>query len=270
MPIGVFDSGLGGLTVLKSLRKTLPGNDFVYFGDNTNAPIGGRSADQIIDITIKGTQTLFDQGCDLVILACNTASAVALRQMQEYFVPANRRVLGVFVPVIEALAGRNWADPRPPLNGPMRNVALFATKATVESRAFDRELNLRLNGTTVLSRACPGLVDALETGDRNLAAKIVRNAVADILALDPAPAAAILGCTHYPLVADIFRTALPDKTRILSQPDLVAASLCDYLARYPRFSGGTGQVSFFTSGDPVQVSAEAISLTGVHTKFAAV
>lgn len=266
MTIGVFDSGLGGLTVLSALRRRLPDQAFVYFGDNANAPIGGRSADEITDITIAATSALFARGCSLVILACNTASAVALRPMQEYWVPADRRVLGVFVPVIEALAGRGWADRGPPVAGAPRRVALFATPATVSSGAFDRELDLRITGTEVLGQPCPGLVDALEAGDAATAERLVAEAVAAVLTRDPAPQAAVLGCTHYPLVRDIFARHLPPGTDILSQGDLVAEALADYLRRYPRH-GRRGKTVYLTSGDPGHVAAQARALTGEEHPF---
>jgi hypothetical protein len=177
MPIGVFDSGLGGLTVLGALRAALPAQDFIYFGDNANAPFGTRGAGEIYDLTCKGVARLFGEGCDLVILACNTASAVALRRLQEQWLPITapeRRVLGVFVPVIETLTGRPWAYDGPSAPAAVSRVALFATPATVASDAFPRELRLRASGLTVTQQACPGLVDALEAGDDAGASALVR------------------------------------------------------------------------------------------------
>ncbi|MHA3913535.1 glutamate racemase [Halovulum sp. GXIMD14793] len=263
MAIGVFDSGLGGLTILSALRRRLPEQAFVYLGDNANAPIGGRSAQDILDITIAATEALFARGCRLVILACNTASAVALRPMQEFWVPADRRVLGVFVPVIEALAGRGWADRGPPIVGQARKVALFATPATVASGAFQRELNLRITGTDVLGQPCPGLVDALETGDAALVEDLVAGAVSTLLQQTEQPDAAVLGCTHYPLAQALFARHLPTGTPILSQGDLVADALADYLRRHPHFSQ-PGKATYLTSGDPAHVGAQAQTLTG-HT-----
>ena len=133
MAVGVFDSGLGGLTVYKAIRERLPDLPLVYFGDNAHAPYGVRTADNIYDLTCAATQRLWDEGCDLVILACNTASAAALRRMQEKFVPKDKRVLGVFVPLIEALTERQWGDNSPPREVAVKHVALFATPATVAS-----------------------------------------------------------------------------------------------------------------------------------------
>ncbi|NNU80561.1 glutamate racemase [Halovulum dunhuangense] len=267
--IGVFDSGLGGLTVLERLQAALPGQGFVYLGDNANAPYGTRSAGEILDLTMAGTQALFDRGCGLVILACNTASAVALRQMQEFWVPADRRVLGVFVPMIEAIVGRPFAQRGAPTQSAVSDVLLFATQATVASGAFSRELFLRASGVRVVEQACPGLVDALEAGDRAAADAIAAAHVRAALDRMPAPRVAALGCTHYPLAAGAFAAALPEGCRVLSQGDLVAAALCDYLRRHPRLAGGGGN-AYLTSGDPQAVRRAAQVMTGRDLPFAPV
>lgn len=271
MPIGVFDSGLGGLTVLAALRARLAEQDFVYLGDNANAPYGVRTEAEIHALTRAGVARLFAEGCDLVILACNTASAVALRALQEDWLPAQggaRRVLGVFVPVIEALTGRPWAYRGPATPGAVARVALFATPATVASHAFPRELALRASGVEVVEQACPGLVDALESGDRARAGALVAAQCRAVLARGPAPEAAVLGCTHYPLVEDDFRAHLPETTGIFSQPGIVAESLAAYLDRHPRFRGKGGGLRLLTTGDPARVSANAALLTGLEAVFA--
>ncbi len=266
MPIGVFDSGLGGLTILGRLQAALPGQDFVYLGDNANAPYGVRGSREIFDLTARGCDALFAQGCKLVILACNTASAVALRQMQEFWVPADRRVLGVFVPMIESILARPWALRGPAVPSPVRDIALFATPATVDSGAFTRELVLRAHGARVLEVPCPGLVDALEAGDAESADAVVARAVGWALQGMPAPQVVALGCTHYPMARDAFVRALPKGTRILSQGDVVAASLGDYLGRHPQFaSAGTSR--YLTSGDPAAVAAAAKRLLGRALPF---
>ena len=146
MAVGIFDSGLGGLTVLSALEKRLPDVPFVYLGDSAHAPYGVRDADDIFALTCASVERLWAEGCDLVILACNTASAAALRRMQETWLPKDKRVLVVFVPLIEALTERQWGDNSPPREVRVRNVALFATPATVSSRAFQRELAFRAIG----------------------------------------------------------------------------------------------------------------------------
>lgn len=266
MPIGVFDSGLGGLTVLKALLAAMPDQEFLYYGDNANAPIGVRSQTEITDITRDAVQVLFDQGCSLVILACNTASAVALRPLQEYWVPADRRVLGVFVPMIEVVTGRDWADRRPPMPSALKRVAFFATPATVSSGAFRREVAIRATDVDIASVACPGLVDALERGDQDATTEYVQSYVAQLLCDMPSPEVTILGCTHYPLAEPIFRAALPDGAEILSQGGIVAASLKDYLRRRPEFVA-LGKTRYLTSGDPKSVSEGAVQLLGERLDF---
>ena len=239
MAIGMFDSGLGGLTILSALAKALPEQDFVYLGDNANAPYGWKAPTEIYELTLAGVERLFQAGCGLVILACNTASAVALHDLQvNWLNPATHRVLGVFVPVIEHLTRRDWGDNTPPTHTGLRDVALFATPATVRSGAFPRELRFR-----------------------------ARDHVAALLARLPTPQSAVLGCTHYPLVEAAFRAALPPTTTLVSQPDLIAASLGDYLKRHPRFAGGIGAVRYLTTGDPTTVGARAAVFTGAPQPF---
>jgi glutamate racemase len=257
MAVGVFDSGLGGLTVLDALVRRLPDVPFVYYGDNAHAPYGVRDADEIFNLTCRGVERLWSEGCDLVILACNTASAAALKRMQETWVPGDKRVLGVFVPLIEALTERQWGDNGPPREVEVKHVALFATPATVASRAFQRELAFRAIGVDVEAQPCAGVVDAIELGDEILAEALVRSHVESLKRRMPHPEAAVLGCTHYPLVERAFAEALGPEVKVFSQPGLVAESLADYLARRPGMLG-EGKVSkFLTTGDPANVSSKA-------------
>jgi glutamate racemase len=256
MAVGIFDSGLGGLTVLEAVEKRLPEVPFVYLADSAHAPYGVRTADDIFALTCSSVQRLFDAGCDLVILACNTASAAALRRMQESWVPADKRVLGVFVPLIEALTERQWGDNSPPREVAVKHVALFATPATVASRAFQRELAFRAIGVDVEAQACGGVVDAIEDGDTLLAEALVRSHVDALRRKMPAPDAAILGCTHYPLMQAAFQEALGPEVRVFSQAALVAESLADYLERHPGKIGG-GSAAFLTTGNPKRVSDRA-------------
>ncbi|MCR9151059.1 MAG: glutamate racemase [Rhodobacteraceae bacterium] len=257
MAVGVFDSGLGGLTVLDAVARRLPEVAFVYFGDNAHAPYGVRDAEDIFQLTCAGVERLWDEGCDLVILACNTASAAALRRMQETWVPEGKRVLGVFVPLIEALTERQWGDNSPPREVAVKHVALFATPATVSSRAFQRELAFRAIGVDVEAQPCGGLVDAIEEGDELLAEALVRSHVEALKRRMPKPEAAVLGCTHYPLMAKAFQDALGPEVRVFSQADLVAESLADYLARRPGFTGSGREPKFLTTGEPARVSDKA-------------
>ncbi|SFS12819.1 glutamate racemase [Yoonia litorea] len=257
MAVGIFDSGLGGLTVLDAVAKRLPDLPLVYMGDNSHSPYGVRDADNIYDLTTAATQRLFDAGCDLVILACNTASAAALRRMQESWVPKDKRVLGVFVPLIEALTERQWGDNSPPREVDVNHVALFATPATVSSRAFQRELAFRAIGVDVEAQACGGVVDAIEDGDMILAEALVKSHVDALKRKMPHPDAAVLGCTHYPLMAKEFQEALGPDVRVFSQASLVAESLADYLERRPEMVGPGTESMFLTTGNPQQVSSRA-------------
>jgi glutamate racemase len=268
MAVGIFDSGLGGLTVLEACANRLPGQSFIYMGDNLNAPYGVRDTSNIFDLTTKCIERMWEEDCDLVILACNTASAAALKQIQEEWLPKNKKVLGVFVPLIESLTNRNWGDNSPPREVGVKNVALFATPSTVASRAFQRELAFRAIGVDVESQACGGLVDAIEDGDLILAEALVRSHVDALKRKMPKPQAAILGCTHYPLMEEIFRDALGKNVAVYSQANLVAESLLDYLDRHPNLSSNNKPKNIFiTTGDPVIVSMRATQFLKRSVEF---
>ncbi len=267
MAVGIFDSGLGGLTVLQAVSRRMPQVPFVYLGDNKHAPYGVRTADDVYALTTAAVDRLFDAGCDLVILACNTASAAALRRMQESWVPREKRVLGVFVPLIEALTERQWGDNSPPREVEVKHVALFATPATVASRAFQRELAFRAIGVDVEAQACGGVVDAIEEGDMILAEALVRSHVDALKRKMPDPQAAVLGCTHYPLMEDIFQDALGQDVKVYSQANLVAESLSDYLDRHPNMLGSGTESLFLTTGDPRKVSMRATQFLRRQVEF---
>lgn len=269
MAVGIFDSGLGGLTVLNAAVKRLPDVPFVYFGDNAHAPYGVRDADDVYQLTCKAVERLWDEGCDLAILACNTASAAALRRMQESWIPPGKRVLGVFVPLIEALTERHWGDNSPPREVAVKHVALFATPATVSSRAFQRELAFRAIGVDVEAQPCGGVVDAIEDGDLILAEALIRSHVEALERRMPHPQAAILGCTHYPLMEEVFQKALGADVKVYSQAGLVAESLADYLIRHPKMQGSGTQSRFLTSADPQRVSDRATQFLRRKIEFVA-
>jgi glutamate racemase len=274
MPIGIFDSGLGGLTVLQALVKKLPEHTFVYFGDNANAPFGNADDADIWHHTTNGTHLLFNNGCDLVILACNTASAVALRALQREWLPRiapQKRVLGVFVPTIESITGQHWrinticpdsTESRDSSSSDIckikKNIALFATPATVRSGAFQREARSRSPEITVTEQDCPGLVEALENDCPEQVHAIIKNSIRALEEkISPIPQTIILGCTHYPLAKDIFCKYLPDTCDIVEQPEIVANSLREYLKRHPEFQTSLTShphIEFFTSGDPLTVT----------------
>lgn len=273
MPIGVFDSGVGGLTVLRALRDAAPTQSFVYLGDHAHAPYGVRDPADVRALTQAGVARLFAEGCDLVILACNTASALALRTLQRDWLPEvapEKRVLGVFVPVIEALIGRRWADDGPPAAAPggARSVLFFATPATVANGAFCEELLKRATNLTPMAVACPGLAEAIEAGDDAAATELARAAADDGRArLGPGSAAAVLGCTHYPLAFEAFRAALPLDVPIFSQPVITAGSLARYLERRPEFEDRRASLRLLTTGAPDRAQARAARFFGEKADF---
>lgn len=279
--IGVFDSGHGGLTVLRALAERLPERGFVYLGDHANAPYGDRDAEEVYRLTIENIERLFRMDCRLVILACNTAAAVALRRLQRTWLEdawPGRRVLGVLVPVVEAIVRQPWhvKEPHTGPGAPQETVAIFATRRTVESRAYVGEILKRAPDVLIEQQPCPGLVDAIEAGAAQAEIdSLVNRFVADLLGRMQGvlPDVAVLGCTHYGLVAGAFRAALPPGTALLHQPDLVAQSLADYLARHPEFPPDckeAGRLEFLTTGDPDHVNGVAARFYGTAASFRAI
>lgn len=226
--IGVFDSGYGGLTILKEIKKTLPEYDYIYLGDNARAPYGNRSFDVVYDFTRQAVEYLFDRGCHLVILACNTASAKALRSLQKHLLPIldpDRRILGVIRPTVEILGNTTQT----------KHVGLLATQGTVNSHSYQLEVNKIWPGMKLTEKDCPMWVPLIETGESNYpgADYFVKKYIDDILQKDPEIDTLILGCTHYPILYPKIRQFTPDHIRILPQGDLVAKSLVEYLQRHP-------------------------------------
>ncbi|MDE6310261.1 MAG: glutamate racemase [Muribaculaceae bacterium] len=237
-PIGVFDSGYGGLTILRSLQKALPDADFLYLGDNARAPYGSRSFETVYRFTLEAVEYLFRSGCHLVILACNTASSKALRSIQQRNLPEldpERRVLGVIRPTVEAVGAHSAG-----------HIGLVGTPGTVASQSYDIEIGKAYPGFRLTSRACKlwaAIVEACEA-DSEGADCFVKADLEALLAQDPEIDSLILGCTHYPLLLDTIKRHLPPHVKILSQGDIVAASLVDYLRRHPEMDakitrGGT-------------------------------
>ena len=241
--LGVFDSGFGGLTVLKPIHNQLPTLSTMYLGDNARAPYGVRSQEEIFQYTLEGVRFLFEQGCPLVVLACNTASAQALRRIQQEILPVefpDRRVLGVVRPAAEYLAKH------------ATRVGLFATPATVESAAYVHELYHLNPSIKVTQIACPGLTDLIEAGkqDSQETDTLVDICAKKLLSADDHIQEVLLACTHYPLVESSFRAHLPQEMHLLSQGDIVAASLVSYLDRHPEIDAHlekTGERQYFTT-----------------------
>lgn len=262
-PIGVFDSGYGGLTILQQLRRRLPERDFIYLGDNARAPYGPRSFEVVYEFTREAVLKLFDMGCHLVILGCNTASAKALRTIQQNDLPAyNRsaygitddggnatwhgnRVLGVIRPTVEVIGQLTTS----------RHVGIVATEGTVRSESYTLEIAKFHPDITVTGQACPLWAAIVEAGeaDSEGAEYFVRKRITQLLEKDPLIDTIILGCTHYPLLMNAVRKATPPGVRIVEQGGYVAAALEDYLRRHPDMSQrcSTGAtVQYFTTESP--------------------
>lgn len=228
--IGIFDSGYGGLTILREIVKDLPQFDYIYLGDNARAPYGTRSFDVVYQYTNEAVRKLFDMGCRLVILACNTASAKALRSIQQIDLPQlepGKRVLGVIRPSVEALAAYTR-------NG---HIGILATKGTVASGSYPMEIE-KLYGKgkfQITQLACPMWVPLVENNELSGmgAEYFVQKYIEELLSTDPEIDTVILGCTHYPLLHPLIARYMPERVRIIEQGSIIAESLSDYLTRHP-------------------------------------
>ena len=263
-PIGVFDSGYGGLTILRELRKRLPEYDYLYFGDNARAPYGSRSFEVIYRYTLEAVRELFARGCPLVILACNTASAKALRSIQQNDLPGidpTRRVLGVIRPTVEILD-------RVTVSG---HVGVLGTPGTVASESYVMETGKLFPDMKVAQQACPLWVPIVENSeaDGDGADYFVKKYIEELMARDPEIDTFVLACTHYPLLIDKIRRYAPAGVRILEQGRLVADSLKDYLRRHPEMErrlGKSGTVEFLTSENPDKFDSLASVFTHQKVK----
>lgn len=254
-PIAVFDSGYGGLTILEGIRQLMPEYDYVYFGDNARAPYGIRSFDVVYQYTLEAVQKLFGMGCPLVILGCNTASAKALRTIQQIYLPTHapdRRVLGVIRPTAEVVG-------KVTRNG---HIGVLATEGTIKSESYNMEIRKLFPECVVMGLACPMWVPLVENGEYNKpsADYFVKERIDALLVLDPLIDTIILGCTHYPLLLDKIERFCPAGIKILTQGYYVAQSLKDYLHRHTdmeaRLTKG-GTCRYFTSESPERFSENA-------------
>lgn len=226
--IGVFDSGYGGLTILSRIRNLLPEYDYIYLGDNARTPYGTRSFEVVYEFTLQAVNRLFEMGCHLVILACNTASAKALRTIQQHDLPGidpSRRVLGVIRPTAECIGSLTHT----------RHVGVLATAGTIKSESYVLEIRKLHPDIIVTGEACPMWVPLVENNefDKPGADYFVRQYIDGLLDKDSKIDAVILGCTHYPLLYDKIRAYMPSDIAVIPQGDYVAASLKDYLHRHP-------------------------------------
>ena len=226
--IGIFDSGYGGLTILEKIRTELPEYDYIYLGDNARTPYGTRSFEVVYKYTLECVNRLFEMGCPLVVLACNTASAKALRTIQQNDLPKidpTRRVLGVIRPTVEAVGEMTQT----------KHIGLLATPGTVQSDSYPLEIAKLHNNITVTSEACPLWVPLIENNEHESegAAYFVRKNVLNLIKADSLIDTVILGCTHYPILEEKIKSLLSESVRVVSQGEIVAASLADYLQRHP-------------------------------------
>ncbi len=231
-PIGVFDSGYGGLTILHQVRSLMPQYDYLYLGDNARAPYGTRSFEVVYEFTLQAVRYLFRQGCHLVLLACNTASAKALRSIQQNDLPcmdSSRRVLGVIRPTVECMGDMSQS----------RHIGVLATPGTVKSRTYELEVAKLFPDIHVVGQACPMWVPLVENNeaDSDGADYFVRKSINQIFEKDSLIDTLILGCTHYPLLLEKIKKYVPPGVQIISQGDYVASSLQDYLQRHEEMKG---------------------------------
>lgn len=246
-PIGIFDSGYGGLTVFRSIAQLMPQYDYLYLGDNARAPYGNRSFDTVHEYTWQAVQWFFAQGCPLVILACNTASAKALRTIQMQDLPLlanNNRVLGVIRPTAQLIGSFSSSQA----------VGVMGTTGTVASMSYPKEIAHSYPNIRVSQQACPMLVPLIENGeqDSEAAAYFIQKYTQELLAKDPLIDTILLACTHYPLIAHHIAQHLPAGVQVISQGDIVANSLQDYLQRHVPMQQGIsrgGSQQFFTTDD---------------------
>lgn len=259
-PIGIFDSGYGGLTVLRAIEAKLPEYDFVYLGDNARAPYGTRAFQTIYEYTLEAVTYLFKQGCPLVILACNTASARALRTIQQRDLPQGfptNRVLGIIRPTAEVIGRYSQTN----------KVGVLGTPGTIKSDSYVLEIHKQSPQIEVFQHACPLWVPIVENGaTKEVGTQLfVQRDLRALLDQDAAIDTILLGCTHYPLLLDAITAHTPEGITILSQGDIVAASLKSYLQRHPEMDrrlSKRGKRTFLTTGCPDDFSAKAEDFYG--------
>ncbi len=263
-PIGVFDSGFGGLTVLKEIVKEMPQYDYLYLGDNARAPYGSRSFETVYEYTLECVKHLFEMGCEVVILACNTASAKALRTIQQKDLPKiapNKRVLGVIRPTTEIIGNYTRSG----------NVGVLGTAGTVSSGSYLVEIEKFFPELKVYQEACPMWVPLIENNEyQNEGADFfIKKHVTNLMQQQPHIDAIILGCTHYPLIIDKIKKYLPINVELLSQGPIVAKGLHEYLQRHPEIESQcskSGTVSFYTTDLPETFDKAATLFYGESVK----
>jgi len=263
-PIGIFDSGYGGLTVFRDIRAKLPQYDYIYLGDNARAPYGPRDFDTIYHYTLECVRHLFDMGCQLVVLACNTASAKALRTIQQQDLPKiapERRVLGVIRPTTEIVG--NYSK--------TKHVGVLATRGTVVSRSYVIEIEKFFPEIKVFQQACPMWVPLVENNEHegDGADYFVKKYLGELLSQSSEIDTVVLGCTHYPLLEKKIKQYLPSNVQLLSQGEIVAKSLLDYLHRHPEIEAVCskgGGVEYFTTESAEDFDRKAAIFLGQEVR----
>ncbi|MEL7599321.1 MAG: glutamate racemase [Proteiniphilum sp.] len=253
--IGIFDSGYGGLTVLSEIKSLMPEYDYIYLGDNARAPYGSRSFESVYEFTLEAVEWFFSRGCPLIILACNTASAKALRTIQQVDLPEinpSGRVLGVIRPTAENLAGLSLTN----------HIGILGTEGTIQSGSYEIEVRKLHPQLTVTGEACPMWVPLVENRefDKPGADYFLKQHIDRILKKDPLIDTLILGCTHYPLLMAGIKRFLPAGVHVMAQGGYVAASLKDYLYRHPEMEERctqNGTVRYFTTESPEKFKQQA-------------
>lgn len=259
-PIGIFDSGYGGLTILEAFRKRLPQYDYLYLGDNARSPYGTRSYEVVYEYTLEAVKELFERGCELVILACNTASAKALRSIQQRDLPnidPNKRVLGVIRPSAEVIGTYTKSG----------HIGILATKGTVNSNSYLIEIGHFAPDCKVSQHACPMWVPLIENNEHLSipGREFIKNDVNALLSLDGQIDTIVLGCTHYPLVQDLIEEIVPKGVTVVAQGDIIAASLQDYLKRHPEMDQlctKNGVVTYLTTENSEEFDRNAAFFIG--------
>ncbi len=267
-PIGVFDSGYGGLTVLKGIKKLLPQYDYIYLGDNARAPYGSRSFEVILEYSLEAVRWFFAQGCPLVIFACNTASAKALRTIQQKYLPLldkSRRILGVIRPTVEVIGHYSKT----------RKVGVLGTIGTVLSESYPIEIQKLFPDIITYQQACPMWVPIVEHDEISTegAQYFIKRDIERLIQQDKEIDTIILGCTHYPLLLNSLKKYLPGKINLISQDTIVASSLKDYLYRHPEIESRLtkdGTIKFYTTDNPELFNQRALVFFGENVKSAKV
>lgn len=263
-PIGVFDSGYGGLTILKDIKKILPQYDYIYLGDNARAPYGTRSFETVYEYTLQAVKWFFAQGCPLVILACNTASAKALRTIQQNDLPGidrEKRVLGIVRPTSEVIG--NYSE--------HKKIGVLATRGTVNSESYLIEINKFFPEVKVTQKACPIWVPLVEYGeyDNEGTYFFVNKYVEELLQIDSGIDTILLACTHYPILKEMIEKAAGDNVRVIAQGEIVAHSLKDYLHRHPEMESKlsiNGTLDFYTTDEEEGFTRQAAIFYGESFK----